>query len=198
MNKNRLEAFSDGVFAIVITLLILNVKLPDPVSGSTWTMVKSVFPNILSFVFSFIIIGIYWVAHHTMLHYIQKINRTALWLNNLILLMVTFIPFPTSILGKFPFDETAIWLYVINISLVNISGCIFWWYCSGRPELCEILPSPVLRTRIFWIHLLPAFCFNLAALLSYISPYITYSILYLVGAFFIIPNPLYNRVLSED
>ena len=98
MNKTRLEAFSDGVFAIVITLLILNVHVPD---GRTLTLqsLRPLVPPLATFVLSFIIVGVYWVAHHHMLHFVTHVNRRLLWLNLLLLLSVVFIPFPASLLG---------------------------------------------------------------------------------------------------
>jgi uncharacterized membrane protein len=89
MNKTRLEAFSDGVFAIVITLLILNVHVPD---GRTLTLqaFRPLVPPLATFVLSFIIVGVYWVAHHHMLHFITQVNRRLLWLNLLLLLWFFF------------------------------------------------------------------------------------------------------------
>src|SRR4029453_6516358 len=96
MNKARLEAFSDGVFAIVITLLILNIHVPD---GRTLTLrsLWPLVPPVATFVLSFIIVGVYWIAHHHMLHFVTEVNRRLLWLNLLLLLSVVFIPFPPSL-----------------------------------------------------------------------------------------------------
>ncbi len=196
MNKNRLEAFSDGVFAIVITLLILDVKLPNNSTQPIWTNVKSIIPNLLSFIFSFIIIGVYWVAHHSMMHYIKKVNRTALWLNMLLLLTITLIPFPASLLGRYPKSETALWLYAINLIIVNIAGSIFWWYCSGKQGICEEQLDLRLRRKILWIHLSPVLLYSIAAFLSFISIYITYMLFIIISAFFIIPNPLFVRLMK--
>jgi uncharacterized membrane protein len=196
MNKNRLEAFSDGVFAIVITLLILDVKLPPTTELNIWPAVKSIIPNMLSFTFSFIIVGVYWVAHHSMLHFVKKINRTTLWLNLFLLLSITFIPFPASLLGKFPKAETAIWLYTINLILVNIAGSVFWLYITSSYETSEVKPDSKLRRRIFWVHLSPLFLYLIAAVLSSVSIYLTYSIFALVLAFFILPNPILGKLTS--
>src|SRR5215469_4861142 len=98
MNKSRLEAFSDGVFAIVITLLILDIHAPSTASLSVHDL-RPLLPHIATFVLSFIIVGVYWVAHHHMLHFIRQVDRNLLWLNLLLLLCVVFIPFPASLLG---------------------------------------------------------------------------------------------------
>ena len=83
MNKGRLEAFSDGVFAIVITLLILDVRLPPGVHvsiGALWQLL----PRLATFVLSFVVVGVYWVAHHNMMHFIERVDRSLLWLNLLL------------------------------------------------------------------------------------------------------------------
>jgi uncharacterized membrane protein len=76
MNKNRLEAFSDGVFAIVITLLVLEIKVPHVTFDKLGPALFELLPKFLSFGLSFVIIGVYWVAHHNMMHFIEKVDRT--------------------------------------------------------------------------------------------------------------------------
>ena len=85
MSKGRLEAFSVGVFAIVIALLILDVRLPAGVHVSIAAL-EQVLPRIATFVLSFVVVGVYWVAHHNMLHFIERVDRSLLWLNLLLLL----------------------------------------------------------------------------------------------------------------
>jgi uncharacterized membrane protein len=85
MSKNRVEAFSDGVFAIVITLLILNVHL-DRHQALTLDALRNLASDVFAFVLSFVIVGVYWVAHHNMLHLIKAVDRRLLWLNLVLLL----------------------------------------------------------------------------------------------------------------
>jgi len=93
MPKHRLESFSDGVFAIVITLLILNIHL-DRDQELTLQTLASLGPEMLAFALTFVIVGVYWVSHHSMMHMIKAVDRRLLWLNLLLLLAVVFIPFP--------------------------------------------------------------------------------------------------------
>ena len=81
MTKTRLEAFSDGVFAIVITLLILDVHIPQD-QPLTLASLGSTAPHLLAFVLSFVIVGLYWVAHHSMIHFVKQVDRQILWLNH--------------------------------------------------------------------------------------------------------------------
>src|SRR5215203_755095 len=135
MQKSRLEAFSDGVFAIVITLLILDIRFPDVEYSQFKATLVSVYPRILAYVMSFIIIGLYWVTHHNSMHAMQKTDRGFLWLNILLLLCVSFIPFPTSLLGRYPFQSGPIMIYGITLIVCNAVGYIMLVYVHYRPHL---------------------------------------------------------------
>ncbi len=135
MTKSRLEAFSDGVFAIVITLLILDIRFPDVPYSQFIEALRSVWPRILAYVLSFIIIGLYWVAHHNSMHAMKKTDRGFLWLNILFLLCVSFIPFPTSLLGRYPFQAWPIVIYGITLIACNAVAYIMVIYVHYHPQL---------------------------------------------------------------
>ena len=135
MEKSRLEAFSDGVFAIVITLLILDIRFPEVEYREFKEVFASLVPRILAYVMSFIIIGLYWVVHHNSMHAMRKTDRGFLWLNILLLLCVSFIPFPTSLLGRYPFQAGPIIVYGSTLILCNAVGYIMLLYVHYRPHL---------------------------------------------------------------
>ena len=135
MEKSRLEAFSDGVFAIVITLLILDIRFPEVEYSRFQETFVSLLPRILAYVMSFIIIGLYWVVHHNSIHAMGKTDRGFLWLNILLLLCVSFIPFPTSLLGRYPFQAGPIIVYGTTLILCNAVGDIMLVYVHYRPHL---------------------------------------------------------------
>jgi uncharacterized membrane protein len=95
----RLEAFSDGVFAIAITLLILEIKVPHANHG-LWAGLAALWPSYVAFVMSFIVILIMWVSHHELTRMIERANYPILFANGLLLLTVTFVPFPTAVLAE--------------------------------------------------------------------------------------------------
>ncbi|MEO7102968.1 MAG: TMEM175 family protein [Gemmatimonadaceae bacterium] len=97
MNKNRMEAFSDGVVAILITIMILELRPP---AGSDWAALQPIIPSVLAYVLSFIYIGIYWNNHHHMLHATDRINGTILWANLHLLFWLSLIPFTTAWMGR--------------------------------------------------------------------------------------------------
>src|SRR4051794_23254092 len=100
MPTSRLEAFSDGVLAIAITLLIIDVRVPDT-DGSLVTALGRLWPSYLSFIVSFTIIGIIWVNHHAMFQLVAKTTRTLLFLNLILLLAVAWLPFPSAVLAHY-------------------------------------------------------------------------------------------------
>lgn len=190
MTKNRLEAFSDGVFAIVITLLIIEVRVPIVEKVQLNHALIELVPKILSFILSFIIVGSYWVAHHTMMQFLEKVNRSVLWFNLFTLLTVAFIPFPTALLGEYPYEKTPVILYGISLSLVNITGTIFWRFITYKKRFVKHNLSNSFSNFVTLIHLLPVLFYMLSIVFSFISITISYIIYLLVPLFFILPNPL--------
>ena len=197
MNKNRIEAFSDGVFAIVITIMVFEIKIPHVTEAELNHSLIAIVPKILAFVLSFIIIGVYWVAHHNMMHFLETVDRAALWLNNLVLLTVALIPFPTALLGEYPNTTTPIILYGLTLTMVNVTGTLFWIYATKHNRLSNKKLSPVFVKRVIFTHSAPVFFYVLAVVGSFYSYIFSYSIFILVPAFFIFPNPLLQKMLSK-
>ena len=97
MSKTRLEAFSDGVMAILITIMVLELKIPH---GDTWEALRPVFPVLVAYVLSFVFLGIYWNSHHHMLHAADRVNGPAMWANHHLLFWLSLIPFATGWMGE--------------------------------------------------------------------------------------------------
>ena len=129
----RIEAFSDGVFAIAITLLVLDLSLPagteaDDLASEIWSLHQ----DYLAFGLSFAIIGMYWISHHSLFRRIDRFDATLLWLNLVVLASVVFIPFPTRILSEFGTESIAIALYAGTLSVTGLSSAAVWWYAYRR------------------------------------------------------------------
>ena len=131
MNKTRLEAFSDGVLAIIITIMVLEFKLPE---GATCEALTPLLPKFLSYVLSFIYIGIYWNNHHHMMHTVKLVNGKILWANLHLLFWLSLIPFVTAWNGENHFAPFPIMLYgiilfmngfayfILQIQIIKIHG----------------------------------------------------------------------------
>ena len=134
-DTTRLEAFSDGVFAIAITLLILEVKVPDHAEiqalGGLWPALAHRWPSLLGYLISFATIGIMWANHHAIFTYVRRCDRPFLLANLLLLMTVAFLPFPTAVLAEhLPDPDTrtaATMFYGSVLFLIAVAFNIVWW-----------------------------------------------------------------------
>ncbi len=141
-DTTRTEAFSDGVFAIAITLLVLDIKVPRdlPEGTSLLTALLNQWPIYMAFLTSFATIGIMWINHHRMFRYIRRVDHWFLVLNGLLLLGVTFVPFPTSLAAEYvlrPDGTVAVLLYTGTFTLIAVVFNIMWWYAAHDNRLLD-------------------------------------------------------------
>lgn len=118
MNKNRLEAFSDGVLAIVITIMVLELRVP---SEPTWHGLFSVLPTFLSYLLSFVYVGIYWNNHHHLIHLAERVNGGILWANLHLLFWLSLFPFSTRWMDESGFAEVPVLAYGFNLLCAAIA-----------------------------------------------------------------------------
>lgn len=118
MKSGRLEAFSDGVLAIVITIMVLEFKVPH---GGAWTDLQTLVPVMLSYLLSFIYIGIYWNNHHHMMHTVDKVTGDILWANLHLLFWLSLVPFTTSWMGENNFSANPTTLYGIVLFMCAVA-----------------------------------------------------------------------------
>ena len=130
---NRIEAFSDGILAIVITLMVLEIKIPaiaeEVGDREALIRLKPILPKLLSYALSFVMIAIFWVSHHDLFHSIQKSTRSLLWLNNLWLFWICLLPFPTAFLGDHPDLTTAAVIFGAELFFCALSFFGIRYYC---------------------------------------------------------------------
>src|SRR5438046_10755040 len=135
----RLEAFSDGVFAIAITLLIIEVHVPGHEHAATrGHELLRLWPSYLGYLTSFLSIGVMWINHHYVFELIARVDRTMLLLNMLLLMMIAFVPFPTAVLAQFVETDgarAAAFLYGATMSLTAITYFAWWRYASAGRRL---------------------------------------------------------------
>src|SRR5262245_31533263 len=121
MNKGRLEAFSDGVIAILITIMVLELRTPE---GTDWRALKPVIPTLISYVLSFVYLGIYWNNHHHMLHASSGVNGKVLWANLHLLFWLSLIPFVTNWTGENHFAPIPTAMYGVVLIMAAIAYTI--------------------------------------------------------------------------
>ena len=187
MTKGRLEAFSDGVFGVAITLLILDVR-PEG-TGTGWELLSHQWHHILIFVLSFMLVGVYWVAHHHMMHFISGTDRTMLWLNLTLLLLIVFIPFVAALLSTSHADVDAIRIYGSTLILINLTGTAMWAYAGFHHRLMHPgVPESFIRF-VLGLHTAPVLAYGLAIVLASWERTASLALFVLAPAYFIVPNP---------
>jgi uncharacterized membrane protein len=172
LTTNRLEAFSDGVFAIAITLLVLELNVPT--GDHLWHDLKGEWPSFAAFFVSFWVIGIIWVNHHGVMDHLARADRGVLYLNLLLLFTVVFIPFPTALLAEHlksgADEQVAAIVYSGAFLAMSISYGVLWSYITNRKQLLgvELTDEQIRRTsRRFQIGT-PFYAVQLA--FAFISP----------------------------
>lgn len=180
MNKTRLETFSDGVFAIVITLLVLNITIPDVSYADLPKALLELLPKILSYVMSFVLIGLYWIGHHFYFDRIKQVDGTFVWLNMLLLLSISVMPFPTYLLGKFPYQQLPLMLYGCNLLATNIISFLMLTYIYKNRHLAnDLFKNEFYHTQLpFFIGVNSAYLIAIAC--SWSVPIVSY-IIYLIN-----------------
>ena len=118
MNKGRLEAFSDGVIAIIITIMVLEMHAPH---GAQWSDVAKLWPVFLSYVLSFVHVGVYWNNHHHMLHAVKQVNGSVLWANLHLLFWLSLMPFTTGWMGENHFAPVPVALYAFDLLMCAVA-----------------------------------------------------------------------------
>lgn len=153
MDKRRLEAFSDGVFAIVITLLVLELRLPAVTYDALGRSLLQLLPSISAYALSFLLIGMYWVYHHHAYTFIDGVDGVLLWLNIVFLLLISFMPFPTMMLGRYPGQPLPVVFYGCNLLLANLHGLAMLLYLKRAPQLASRRFTPALFRRQVTVYL---------------------------------------------
>ncbi|MBA2285433.1 MAG: DUF1211 domain-containing protein [Ktedonobacteraceae bacterium] len=189
LSTARTEAFSDGVFAVAITLLVLNLQVPQLASGGLLNNeLLHLLPKVLIYMLSFVVVGIYWVAHHNTFHYITHSDRTLLWLNILFLMCIVFIPFPTALLGQYSDQRTSIIIYTGTLVITGLVLQSLWWYVTNNYRLVDDEIDPQLVKKATRRNLMAPLIYLLAIGISFLKIEVSLALLVLVPVLYIFPG----------
>jgi uncharacterized membrane protein len=182
MSKGRLEAFSDGVLAIILTIMVLEMKVP---LGDTWDALKEVAPVFVSYILSFITIGIYWNNHHHMLHASKNVNGAVLWANIHLLFWLSLLPFVTGWMGKNHFSQLPVALYGI---VLFMAGFAYYILSICLIKLHGKKSTLAIAIGKDWKGLLSILVYGIAIALCWVSPKISLTLYALVTAMWLVPD----------
>lgn len=192
MGKNRLEAFSDGVLAIIITIMVLEMKVPH---GDALGSLLPLLPVFLSYVLSFVYLGIYWNNHHHMLHTVQNVNGTVLWANLHLLFWLSLVPFVTGWMGENHFTAAPTALYGVVLLMAAVAYHILTYAIIASQG-----PESVLHAAIGsdWKGKLSLVAYAISIPSAFLSPGIAGAIYVLVALLWLVPDRRIERVLKDS
>jgi uncharacterized membrane protein len=173
MGMERLVFFSDAVFAIAITLLALEIRLPQDITHASNTELlqnlSSIWPKYLGYMISFLSIGNFWVIHHRQYRYIERYDTRLMFINLLVLMSVAFIPFTTAVISENG-NRTATILYALSASVVGLLSTLLWVYASNKCRLVAPDMEPAVVHRGVVRNLIAPAVFFFSIGLSYVDP----------------------------
>jgi uncharacterized membrane protein len=191
VGKNRLEAFSDGVLAIIITIMVLELKVPH---GETLAALKPLLPVFLSYVLSFVYIGIYWNNHHHLLHTVHRISGGILWANLLLLFCLSLLPFVTGWMGENHFAAVPTALY----GAVLILAAIAYWILvraiiavDGKDSLLAHAIGRDIKGNLSIV------IYGVAVGSAFFNQWIAQALYVVVALMWLVPDRRIERVLAE-
>ena len=149
INLERLVFFSDGVFAIAITLLVIDLKAPEVAEADLAEAVWDLWPAVFSYVLSFLVIGIYWMAHRRIFSFIVRGDGMLTWLSMIYLMLIAFLPFPTAIRGAYDNSRFALIFYAAVHVAIGLASLSLWLYATwGRRLTRPDLPERVVTSGL--------------------------------------------------
>jgi TMEM175 potassium channel family protein len=200
MSVGRLEAFSDGVLAIVITLLILEIHVPAPegpdgARGELGSRLLQEWPHYLSYLLSFLIVGIIWLNHHAMFNLLQRTDHKIRVLNLLLLLPITVLPWPTDLLATYAKDGTAadqrlaVLIYGMTSSAMAVAFNVLWRYLRRHPELHKPHVTPELLAVRNSRYNVGLAAYPIATLLGLLSVPLFLGLMLALALLYLLPTP---------
>lgn len=199
-DPSRVVAFSDGVFAIVITILVLEVAVPAHLGQrSLHQALDELRPTLVAWVVSFLLTGMYWVAHRDLFARIRVVNRDLVWLNLLFLLPTGLIPFAASVLGEYPSQPIALRIYGTVMIAVAVMRLVLYWYVRRRPWLLRHhLATSRSRTAIA-VAAVPIPVYLVAMIVADASQSASLALFFVVpGLYFLVVTVLRERPGTRD
>jgi len=172
LSLGRINSFSDGVFAVAITLLVLSIHVPHiaPIVADQklpHELIKLI-PIFEAYVVSFLVIGLFWIGHHRVFSHFKRHDSGLLWLNLIFLMMIVFIPFPTSLISEYPTSRAAFIFYACSLALAGIMITVLFWYGLHGNRLADGVAGEY-RRRFFFGYLDMSAVFLLSIPISFLS-----------------------------
>jgi len=189
VTKSRMEAFSDGVIAVIITIMVLEMRAPV---GSDLSALKPLIPVFLSYVMSFAFLGIYWNNHHHMLQAVRSVNGPILWANSHLLFWLSLTPFVTNWMGETHFARWPVMVYGVVLLLAGIA-----YYILARTLVAHHGPESALAAALGsdFKGRISIVIYLVAIAASFVAPWTSYTLYAVVALMWLIPDRRFEKVL---
>jgi uncharacterized membrane protein len=192
ISKSRVETLTDGVFAIVMTLLVLEIAVPqlthsEAAAGELLRQLLELWPVILSYAMSFIILGFFWINHHDQFHYIKRANHVLVWITIFHLMFVAFIPFSTALLGEYYDQQISVVVYGTNIAVAAFWASVQWWYAAKDHRLVDPDLDPTFIRIMFRRSILGIIIYLIAVALSFVSIQVSIVLFIAIPIYYLVP-----------
>ncbi|MHB8896798.1 MAG: TMEM175 family protein [Candidatus Geothermincolia bacterium] len=197
ISLGRIMSFSDGVFAVAITLLVLSIKVPvvrtSVADQELPHKLLGLLPIFEAYIISFLVIGLFWIGHHRVFRILKRHDNGLLWLNLLFLMFIVFIPFPTALMSEYSDARVALIFYAVSLAAAGLILCFLLWYGVHNHRLVDQDMDPVYYRRFMFGYIDMAVIFLLSIAISYLNVHVA-RLFWL----FILPSNLYfDHVLVE-
>ncbi len=187
--KDREEALTDGIFATVMTILVLSLVVPTVTgpnaSATLQADVYNLIPDLLAYIVTFVFLGVLWISHQNMFSHIEIIDLRVLWINIFLLLSVALAPFSTALLGRYPLQPIAVLAYGVNALAVSILFNILWFYPRIQ-HLTHEEPNQEVILKRSRIVIVGPFAYSLAIIFSFVAPVVSLGLYAFVTVFYLI------------
>jgi uncharacterized membrane protein len=192
MEKSRITALVDGIFAVAMTLLVLDLKFPEGLKlnsdSEVWRQILGLTGHFSAFALSFIVLGAFWIAHHSLFHFVRKVNRALLWLNLLFLLFVTLLPFSTNLISDHGNLQIPVVVYGINLFLTSLMSFLQLSYLVHHPELAHNQLTALWIANLRQRTVIPALVVGASIAISFYKPHLAINAYWLVLVFHFLPG----------
>lgn len=192
ITSNRIETLTDGVFAIVMTLLVFDIRIPAAeivAERGLFTALEAVLPNLASYILSFFILGVLWVGHHNQFFYIRRTDRTLLWINMFFMMAVALLPFSAGLLARFGLsDGLALVIYDVNLIVAGLLLFVHWWYATRDNHLLNEEINDKVRRLVVVRVLLPPVLYTVAIGIASFSLAAALAVNVMVPLLYVLPN----------
>lgn len=193
MASQRLEALGDGIFAVAMTILAIELHQPY-VKGAKWTDFLHAFNEswleLVCYFVSFIILGIMWFGHRMMFEYIGRTNRYFIFLGVLFYMVVCLVPFSTRLLAENTFRWHAIMMYAVNLSLCNLTLFAQWIYGTSRATMLHQPVPPAVKKEANFLFLISPVVYGIAIIFCFFIPIVSLAIFVATPVLYLLPNKL--------